>query len=481
MYVCKNLLIILIISLSIACTPPMMTSGGFDFAFLKSTPKAKLTKTFTLTDQDPNAVDMLFVIDNSSSMSGYQQTLANSFSNFIQQFSSSGIDFQIGVVTSSLSSSGTNGDGEYYAGVHANLYSTSTTCPTTILQTGAACNTNGFVMNYGHNNSGNLLIRGNALSSLPTGQHFFTKNTSNLNTLFTDVITGVGTSGNGSETVLKSAWTTLDSTKLATNAWNAGFIRPKAAFVLFLLTDEDEADNATTGGPYDNPIQTTCIATDTTTGACTKYTNTSQFTTRCLEKDLNDVCIKWNNEGPLTSMTPPAGSSERLPKIALDIKTRIESTKPNKRIYTRYLIDKSQLQSKITAANNIYPKFMNNSGGTPILLGISASESALLKGDIIDICEKDSANHCKDYGQQLIDSAKSIISSIQGVYQLEYQPVTAIMGENFKVYINDVLVPQDNVNGWTYVNEGFSIILHGTYAPPNISGTMKIEYEAYKP
>lgn len=480
-YVKRLISIYTIIYISSACSPPMMNNAGsFNWGFLATAPTTQLEKSFVLTDQDPNAVDMLFVVDNSVSMGPYQTALANSFNSFIQQFSTSGINFQLGVVTSSVSTSGTNGDGEYYVGIENNMYtSNGTTCPTSF--TGAVCNSNGFVFDTGHNNTGNLLIRGNALSVLPAGQHFFSNSTPNLNTLFTEVVTGVGLTGNSAETVLKSAIKTLDTNKISSTGWNKNFIRNKAAFVLFLLTDEDEADNATTGGPYDSPIQTTCVKWNSAGTSCTQYANTSQFTTRCLEKDAQNVCTKWNNEGPFTSVNPPAGAPERLPKIALDTRTKIESVKPNGRFYTRYLINKSKLQTKITTENNIYPRYVNNAGGTPMLLGISASESSLLKGPIIDICEKDSAGNCKDYGQQLIDSANSIISSIQNVYSLDLQPVAPSNKDKFKVYINDQLVPQDPNNGWTYKDDGYTVVLHGSYAPPAISGTMKVVYEAYKP
>lgn len=480
-YVYQGITLSLFIILNSACSPPMMdSSAAFNWSFLTGAPTSQLEKTFTLTDQDPNAVDMLFVIDNSYSMGPYHTALANSFNSFIQQFSTLGINFQIGVVTTSVSTSGINGDGEYYVGIEKNMYTNNgTTCPTSY--TGAICNSNGFVFNTGHNNTGNLLIRGNALSALPAGQHFFTNTTPNLNTLFSEVITGVGLNGAGGETVLKSTIQTLQTSKISSTGWNKNFIRNKAALVLFLLTDEDEADNEATGGPYDSPIQKTCVQWNSARTVCTKYTNTSQFTTRCLEKDTQNVCTKWNNEGPYSSVNPPSGATERLPKIALDTRTRLEAVKPNNRFFTRYLVNKSKLQTNITNANGIYPRFINDAGGTPILLGISASESTLLKGPVIDICEKNAAGQCKDYGQQLIENASSIISNIQSVYMLDLQPVAPSNKDKFKVYINDQLIPQDLNNGWTYKDEGFTVVLHGAYAPPAISGTMKVVYDAYKP
>lgn len=46
-----------------------------------------------------NKIDILFVIDNSPKMAGIQQNLINAFPTFLQELSSKGVDYQIGVGT----------------------------------------------------------------------------------------------------------------------------------------------------------------------------------------------------------------------------------------------------------------------------------------------------------------------------------------------------------------------------------------------
>lgn len=53
--------------------------------------------------------DVLWVVDNSGSMSGEQNELANSFSNFINGFVTLGLDFQLGVITTDMDDSAESG------------------------------------------------------------------------------------------------------------------------------------------------------------------------------------------------------------------------------------------------------------------------------------------------------------------------------------------------------------------------------------
>jgi len=53
----------------------------------------------TFEQDEIDAVDILFVVDNSCSMSGQQTQLANNFSTFMNVFQSSGIDYNIGFIT----------------------------------------------------------------------------------------------------------------------------------------------------------------------------------------------------------------------------------------------------------------------------------------------------------------------------------------------------------------------------------------------
>ena len=53
----------------------------------------------TFEQDEIDSVDILFVVDNSCSMSGQQTQLANNFSTFMNVFQSSGIDYNIGFIT----------------------------------------------------------------------------------------------------------------------------------------------------------------------------------------------------------------------------------------------------------------------------------------------------------------------------------------------------------------------------------------------
>lgn len=59
--------------------------------------------------QDAGAVDVLFVVDNSGSMSGELNALAGAFSTFISSFINLGLDYHIGVVTTDMDSASQSG------------------------------------------------------------------------------------------------------------------------------------------------------------------------------------------------------------------------------------------------------------------------------------------------------------------------------------------------------------------------------------
>ena len=72
-----------------ACAPPEFSIVVFD-----------TTETF---QQSPaTKVDLLLVVDNSISMASFQQNLAANFDGFVSFFDAAGIDYQIGVVTTSV-------------------------------------------------------------------------------------------------------------------------------------------------------------------------------------------------------------------------------------------------------------------------------------------------------------------------------------------------------------------------------------------
>jgi hypothetical protein len=68
--------------------------GGSSFSVLSDSSSFQQTAVF-----QPRKLDVLFVVDNSGSMSSSQTNLANNFSSFIDRFISKGYDFKIAVAT----------------------------------------------------------------------------------------------------------------------------------------------------------------------------------------------------------------------------------------------------------------------------------------------------------------------------------------------------------------------------------------------
>lgn len=69
--------------------------GGSNFSVLSSSEQYELQITY-----EPRKIDVLFVVDNSGSMSSSQVSLANNFPSFINYFKEKGYDYKIAVTTS---------------------------------------------------------------------------------------------------------------------------------------------------------------------------------------------------------------------------------------------------------------------------------------------------------------------------------------------------------------------------------------------
>ena len=65
-----------------------------------------LEQTDTFFQREPEAVDVLFVIDNSGSMMDKQQAMAGAFDDFIRYATSQNIDYHIGTTTTGIKGSG---------------------------------------------------------------------------------------------------------------------------------------------------------------------------------------------------------------------------------------------------------------------------------------------------------------------------------------------------------------------------------------
>lgn len=142
--------------------------------------------------QDPQPkVDVLLVIDDSCSMSGYQGSLASNFESFIQFALSQQVDFHIAVTTTSAPYSGSGSPGPNGLFVPLNDPSKRVLKPTT----------------------------------------------PNLETVFAQNVR-VGTSGSATENALHGAYMALQSNALGGH--NAGFLRDEAHLAIVLVTDAED-------------------------------------------------------------------------------------------------------------------------------------------------------------------------------------------------------------------------------------------------
>jgi len=132
------------------------------------------------------AVDILFVVDNSASMSEEQAALAAGFQSFISQIEATTIDFQIGIITTSQDTDDPN--------------------------------------------------RGHLIGDRPL---FLTREVDYL-TLF-DQRVQIGTNGSDKEKGLDAAQNAISLNMLTT--WNLGFVRPGANLLIIIVSDEDDCSD----------------------------------------------------------------------------------------------------------------------------------------------------------------------------------------------------------------------------------------------
>jgi len=68
---------------------------------------------------------------------------------------------------------------------------------------------------------------------------------------------------------------------------------------------------------------------------------------------------------------------------------------------------------------------------------------------------------CEAFDTVLNNISASIAGKVQAQFKLDRKPVVS----SIRVLINNVLVPQDSVNGWTYNEDTLVITIHGSYSP----------------
>lgn len=149
-------------------------------------------------------IDILFMVDNSGSMADEQAILAQSFQEFISKFTDKKLDFQVGVITTDTTLSGS-----WWS------------------------NPNGSYKNITNAGPGSLL-------AYKTNERILRPSTVDVVTKFQQN-SKLGTDGSGAEAGLKATTIALSEAMLGSGGYNEGFVRADAMLAVIFITDEDEA------------------------------------------------------------------------------------------------------------------------------------------------------------------------------------------------------------------------------------------------
>jgi archaellum component FlaF (FlaF/FlaG flagellin family) len=163
--------------------------GGSNFSITSSSAQYEQASTYV-----PRKLDVLFVVDNSGSMSSSQASLAQNFPSFINFFKAKGYDFKIAVTTTDA----------YYGDQFVN-------------QSCSLCNQEQTRFRSGTNPK----------------IYEIDKDTPNLESVFASNV-NVGTAGSGDERAFSSFKAALNS------SLNAGFHRSDAYLSIVLVSDEED-------------------------------------------------------------------------------------------------------------------------------------------------------------------------------------------------------------------------------------------------
>jgi hypothetical protein len=157
-------------------------------------------------------VDILFVIDNSCSMSEEQAALTGNFSSFIQFADAQALDYRIAVVTTDV-------EGEVFGG---------TACPASL----TAMRPRGLPQG-----ACGYFADGNESTSNPDWRLITPDEQPSPEAAFV-AIASQGIDGSGTEQGLQAAYQALSAPLIT--GWNSGFLRPDAYFALIFLSDEED-------------------------------------------------------------------------------------------------------------------------------------------------------------------------------------------------------------------------------------------------
>lgn len=190
----------------IAAVVSSCDKSGNSFSVLAGSSSFQQAATYV-----PRKLDVLFVIDNSGSMSSSQSNLANNFSSFIDRFISKGYDFKIAITTSDA----------YYGDQFLNYSTPNNGFPCSL------CNLNQARFRSGVTPTPVYVIASENYDLLIPAERNRLKSEFAANVQ-------VGTTGSGDERVFSSFKAALSS------PLNTGFRRPDAFLSIVIVSDEED-------------------------------------------------------------------------------------------------------------------------------------------------------------------------------------------------------------------------------------------------
>lgn len=236
-------------TMKLANVAPMMGSllllagcekSGSNFSVLSSSAQYEQASTYV-----PRKLDVLFVVDNSGSMSSSQASLAANFPSFINFFKTKGYDFKIAVTTSDA----------FYGDQFVN-------------QICSLCNVN----------------QTRFKSGTTPAIYVIEEDTLNLESVFASNV-NVGTSGSGDERAFSSFKAALNS------SLNTGFHRSDAYLSVIIVSDEEDFshDDINQNESYSQPTLHTVASYKTFLESYTGGASTTDFSVSTISI-LDNAC-----------------------------------------------------------------------------------------------------------------------------------------------------------------------------------------------
>ena len=372
---------------------------------------------FTVEATTNPDIDMLFVIDNSASMENDQATVINSFQEFIDQFSSKGLHFRIGIISTdqygNLSDTITTGSGT--ALLQTNNPSQTLIdswwdplAPPTNRYRVANLQTTALEPIY-NKKFGSLL-------SKTSGLKFISWDTSDFSGKFRNNA-NLGVLGSPAEMPMMSTITALRIAAITPPAWNSGFLRTGAFLSVIMLTDEDETMQVNVLGNGDLQY-------------VHNSANVLEETSRINKFLATLTAIKGNN----------------LDNFSLNVIAAPENDADCNHYATARAITFKKLIDKI---NTNYPAQGN---GDP-------------KAKLVSICNP------VGFGGDLVKIGSDIIEA-NAKYPLAQPPADQTQ---IKVFVNSVEIARNSSNGWDYNIAGQFVQFYGT-AVPAIGDHVVVDY-----